>query len=149
MLRRPPDTITGFLNWSIALRIAKNGAPLAIAILAIYLWLYHGTGDVTLAQTAAFVTWLLGHIMLALNLKQEKLSLIKQGVFSNRFATGWLLGMIAFSLAMTSVAPLHSYLHTTALPLRVWGVILLAIVGSTWWIEAAKILRARARTANA
>lgn len=149
VLRRPPDTITGFLNWSIALRIAKNGAPLAIAILAIYLWLYHGTGDVTLAQTAAFVTWLLGHIMLALNLKQEKLSLIKQGVFSNRFATGWLLGMIAFSLAMTSVAPLHSYLHTTALPLRVWGVILLAIVGSTWWIEAAKILRARARTANA
>jgi Ca2+-transporting ATPase len=40
--------------------------------------------------------------MLALNLKQEKLPLIRQGIFSNRFATGWLVGMIALSLAMTA-----------------------------------------------
>ena len=142
VLRRPPETITHFLNSSIALRIAKNGALLVAAILAVYLWLYYGTGDVTLAQTAAFVTWLLGHILLALNLKQERLSLFKQGVFSNRFATGWLLGMVGLSVAMTSIPQLHPYLHTTGLPLPVWGVILLAIVASTSWIEVGKILRA-------
>ena len=149
VLRRPPETIPRFLNWSIAGRIAKNGALLVAGILAVYLWLYYRTGDVTLAQTAAFVTWLLGHIMLALNLKQEQLPLLRQGVFSNRFATAWLLGMIAFSLAMTSIPPLYAYLHTTALPLRVWGVILLAIVGATWWIEAAKTLRAASSAVRA
>jgi Ca2+-transporting ATPase len=142
VLKRPPETITHFLNRSIAMRIAKNGALLVAAILAVYLWLYYRTGDVTLAQTAAFVTWLLGHILLALNLKQEKLPLLKQGVFSNRFATGWLLGMVGLSLAMTTIPQLYAYLHTTALPLRVWGGILLAIVAATSWIEVGKILRA-------
>jgi len=41
--------------------------------------------NVVLAQTSAFVTWLLGHILLALNLKQEKLPFFKQGITSNLF----------------------------------------------------------------
>ena len=143
VLKRRPQTIKHFLNWSIGLRIVKNGLLLATAILAIYLWLYYKTHDVTLSQTAAFVTWLLGHIMLALNLKQEKLSLLKQGIFSNRFATFWLLGMLALSIAMTSIPLLHPYFHTTWLPWRVWGFILLAVFCSTWWIEAIKIFTAR------
>jgi P-type Ca2+ transporter type 2C len=141
VLRRTPETITRFLNWSIALKIAKNGALLAVAILVVYLWLYYRTGDLTVAQTAAFVTWLLGHIMLALNLKQEQLPLLRQGLFSNRFATAWLVGMVGLSLAMTGIPALHAYLHTASLPPGVWIAILLAIFAATWWIEAAKILR--------
>ena len=140
VMRRPAETITSFLNRSIALRIAKNGALLAVAILGIYLWLYYERRDVTLAQTAAFVTWLLGHIMLALNLKQEHLPLTRQGIFSNRFATGWLVAMILLSLAMTGIPMLHGYLHTTSLPPAVWMAILFAVVTATWWIEATKLL---------
>jgi len=139
VMRRRAETITSFLNRSITTRIAKNGAPLAVAILGIYLWLYYERGDVTLAQTAAFVTWLLGHIMLALNLKQEQLPLLRQGIFSNRFATGWLLAMTLLSLAMTGIPALHGYLHTTSLPVDVWTVILIAVVAATWWIEATKL----------
>jgi Ca2+-transporting ATPase len=148
VMRRPPETITRFLNWSITLKIARNGALLAAVILGVYLWLYYGWADVTQAQTAAFVTWLLGHIMLALNLKQEKVPLLEQGVFSNRFATAWLLGMIVLSLAMTAIPTLHAYLHTTALSLRVWSVVLFAIGVSTWWIEATKVLGRASRTAR-
>lgn len=141
VLKRPPETITQFLNWSIGLRIVRNGLLLACTILAIYLWLYYDQGDVTLARTAAFVTWLLGHIMLALNLKQERLPLLKQGVFSNRFATGWLLGMVALSVAMTAIPALHPYLQTTSLPWPVWIVIILTVVAATCWIEVTKTLR--------
>jgi Ca2+-transporting ATPase len=79
--------------------------------------------------------------MLALNLKQENLPLLRQGIFSNRFATGWLLGMIVLSLAMTGIPWLHPFLRTTWLPLWVWALVILAIVSATWWIEVAKIVR--------
>lgn len=139
ILVRQPRTIANFLNWSISLRILRNGLLLAVGILGVYLWLFYSTQDIVLAQTAAFVTWLLGHIMLALNLKQEKLPLLKQGIFSNRFGAFWLAGMIPFSLIITTVAFIRPYLHTSSLPLNVWLMILAIVFSSTWWIEASKI----------
>jgi Ca2+-transporting ATPase len=137
-LARKPQTIANFLNKTIALRILRNGLPLAVGILVMYLWLFYSTHDVVLAQSAAFVTWLLGHIMLALNLKQEKLSLLKQGVLSNRFGAFWLAGMALFSLVITAVPFVRPYLHTSSLPLDVWLIILAVAFSSTWWIEASK-----------
>ena len=137
-LARKPQTMANFLNRSIALRILRNGLPLAVGILVMYLWLFYSTHDVVLAQSAAFVTWLLGHIMLALNLKQEKLSLLKQGVLSNRFGAFWLAGMVLFSLVITAVPFVRPYLHTSSLPLDVWLIILAVAFSSTWWIEASK-----------
>src|SRR3972149_6754164 len=141
VLKRKPQTITNFLNRTIALQIARNGALLAIGILVIYLWLYYQTDNVVLAQTAAFVTWLLGHIMLALNLKQEKLSLLKQGIFSNRFATFWLIGMIGLSLFMTIVPFAYPYFHTMAVPLNVWMVLIAVVLVSIWWMAINKLFR--------
>jgi Ca2+-transporting ATPase len=141
ILKRPPQVIRNFLNWRIGLRIARNGLPLALGILGIYLWLYYSTADVTLAQTAAFATWLLGHIMLALNLKQERTPLLRQGMFSNRFAIGWLVGMISLALAMTTVPVLREFLKTATVPLHIWGVIIFTVIVCTWWIELAKWIR--------
>lgn len=143
VLKRGPQRISGYLNRSILPRIAKNGFALAIGILVIYLSLYFQTGDVVLAQTAALVTWLLGHILLALNLKQDKTPLLKQGILSNRFGALWLLGMSALAILMTTVPPLFPYLKTTYLPLSVWAEILLIIYTSTFWIEFRKLLFAR------
>jgi len=142
ILNRTPQTITNFLNRTITLRILRNGVFLAIGILIIYLWLYYQTHNIVLAQTAAFVTWLLGHIMLALNLKQGKLSLLKQGVFSNRFASFWLAGMITLSVVMTNIPQIYPYLHTTFIPLATWFAILFVVLSSTWWIEIKKIVTA-------
>jgi P-type Ca2+ transporter type 2C len=112
ILNRPPQKIKNFLTASVGRKILRNGLGLATSILAIYLVLYYQTGDIIMAQTAAFTTWLLGHILLAMNLKQEKTPLFKQGFFSNRFATFWLFAMIGLTLTMTFVTPLHSYLKT-------------------------------------
>ena len=73
----------------IKVKIVLNGLALAVGILGIYLWLYYQTGDLVLAQTAVLAAWLLGHIFLALNLKQEKILIIKQGIFSNKFGVLW------------------------------------------------------------
>ncbi|MCK6469214.1 MAG: cation-transporting P-type ATPase [Candidatus Brocadia sinica] len=143
VMRRKPQTITNFLNKTIVLRILRNGFFLAIGILTLYLWLYYHTQNVILAQTAAFVTWLLGHIMLALNLKQEKLSLLKQGIFSNRFGSLWLVGMLILSFIITTVPFVRPHLHTSSLPLNVWLVILVVVFISTWWIELSKVIHTK------
>ena len=143
VLHREPQKITNFLSKTVALRILRNGALLAVGILIIYLWLYYQTNDVVLAQTAAFVTWLLGHIMLALNLKQEKLSLLKQGIFSNRFGSFWLVGMILLSLSITFLKPLYPFVHTTSIPVHVWVGILAVVIASTWWIEVVKLVQSK------
>lgn len=116
ILSRQPQRITQFLGWKEGLEIVKNGIGLAAGITALYLFLYFSTHDLVLAQTAAFVAWLLGHILLALNLKQRKLSLFKQGLFSNLFGACWLVGMIALSLLITNVKFLYPWLQTTFCP---------------------------------
>jgi Ca2+-transporting ATPase len=141
VLKRSPQKIDDFLNRSIIMRIFRNGVGLALGILAIYLSLYFGTGNVVLSQTAAFVTWLLGHIFLALNLKQERVPLLKQGFFSNRFGTFWLISMIALTFLITNVSLVFSYVNTVSLPPVVWLEILLVVFASTFWLEVAKWVR--------
>jgi Ca2+-transporting ATPase len=140
VMTRPPQTIRSFLNRAIGLKILRNGLFLSVGILIVYLWIYFNSNNVTLAQSAAFVTWLIGHIMLALNLKQEHLPLIKQGIFSNRFGAVWLFSMIAFSVFITSISPVHRYLHTTYLFPNVWVLIIAVVIITTWWIELLKIV---------
>jgi Ca2+-transporting ATPase len=139
ILKQGPQRIGEYLKRSLILRIIRNGAGLAAGILAVYLSLYFRTGDVVLAQTAAFVTWLLGHILLALNLKQEKLPLIRQGLLSNRFGTFWLLGMSALTILITNVPAVFPYVKTTSLPLLTWMETLLIVFVSTFWIEIEKL----------
>lgn len=136
----PMESIKAFLGRPLVIRIIKNALGLICAILGIYLFTYTAYGQVT-AQTAAFVAWLLGHILLALNLKQDKMPLMVQGFFSNRFGIWWLMGMIVFSLAITMLPRLYPYFGTTWLPLNVWAIIIATIFAATFWIELFKIIR--------
>lgn len=145
VLKRGAQRIDEYLKRSLTLRIIRNGVGLAAGILAVYLSLYYRTGDIVLAQTAAFATWLLGHILLALNLKQEKLPLLKQGILSNRFGTFWLLGMSALTILMTNVPIVFPYVKTTSLPLLAWTEILLIVFVSTFWIETKKVFSEKDR----
>lgn len=119
-------------------QIGKNGVLLASGILLVYLTLYYQTHNLLLAQTASWITWLLGHIMLALNLKQEHTLLLKQGIFTNRFGGFWLLGMIMLAVSLTTSPYLRTYLHTTALSLRVWLLVVTVTLSSTCWLELVK-----------
>jgi Ca2+-transporting ATPase len=141
IMLRPVRPISSFLHKKIWAKIALNGLPLAGGILCIYAWVYFSTDNVTLAQTSAFVTWLIGHILLALNLKQDTRSLQAQGTAKNLFGVVWLLVMMVLALGITIVPLFHPLLHTTALPRRIWGVCLFVAFASTCWIEVKKTLK--------
>lgn len=138
LCRRRPEPIGKWLDTSLVTKVARNGAPLAVAILAAYFHVLWESGDLVTARTAAFTAWLLGHVLLALNLKQSRVPLLRQGVFSNRFATVWLTSMLALTFAMTTFPRLHAPLQTTGLPLHTWALLLFAVALSTCWIEVTK-----------
>ena len=143
LLRRSPRRREGFLSWKVAGRIGRNSLGLVIAILAVYFGSLAWGYGLDSARTAAFATWLLGHIVLAMNLKQRRTPLLVQGLLANRFAAGWLVGMIALVLAMTLLEPVRSVLHTTALSGGQWLAVVAGALLASAWMEAAKWVRLR------
>lgn len=134
------ENIKSFLGRSFIVRVMKNSFGLMGGILCIYLYAYVAY-DLVIAQTAAFVAWLVGHILLALNLKQEKTPLIVQGIFSNYFGIFWFMGMIGFSIIITTLSWIYPYVGTTRLPLMLWVIMIPIIIVATFWIELLKIMR--------
>jgi Ca2+-transporting ATPase len=144
LLRRPPRPRTRFLSWEVARRILRNSAGLVAAILIVYFGSLGLGYALDSARTAAFATWLLGHILLAMNLKQRQTPLLKQGLLSNRFAAGWLAGMVLLVLAMTFVQPVRSVLGTTPLSGVQWlGTVAGALLASGWIEASIKIAEGR------
>jgi Ca2+-transporting ATPase len=148
LLKRQPRRRTGFLSWRVAGHIVRNSAGLVTAILAVYFGSVALGYGVDSARTAAFATWLLGHIVLAMNLKQRRMPLLQQGLLANRFAFGWLVGMILLVLAMTFVAPVRSLLKTTSLSGIQWLGVVLGSVAASGWMEVIKAIRSAKRKGN-
>ncbi len=142
VMKRAPRKRKRFLSWVVAKNILGNMFGLTIAILAVYFGSLALGFEVESARTAAFSTWLLGHIILAMNLKQEKTPLFKQGLFSNTFAVAWLLGMIAFVVAMTHWPFAQGVLGTTGLSGLQWGMVIGGALLASMWMEVVKWVRA-------
>ena len=142
IMQRPPQQVKNILGIPLLFEIIKNGFALAIGILAIYLLAYKNY-SITIAQTAAFVAWLLGHIFLALNLKQEKKPLFIQGIFANRFGFFWLCAMFFLTFIITSIPIVYPYLKTSFLPISLWLEIIIVVSITTFWIEIVKLFKFR------
>jgi len=141
VMERPPRKQQKFLSWDVGKRILRNTAGLATAILAVYLYLMLTNMPLAAARTAAFSTWLLGHIILALNLKQEKKPLLKQGLLSNKFAIGWLVGMVLLVIGMTQWGWLQTVLGTTDLSSVHWILVIAGAIAASSWLEIRKWIR--------
>ncbi|MFA5998584.1 MAG: cation-transporting P-type ATPase [Candidatus Babeliales bacterium] len=140
VMQQPSQKITEFLGKPLLLKIFKSGIALAVGIVFLYVSAYYRY-DVNTAQTVALVAWLLGHILLALNLKQEHQPLTKQGFFANYFGVFWMFVMVGISWLVTSVSFLYPYLKTTALPLTLWLQIIGIVFVTTCWIEVVKLIK--------
>jgi Ca2+-transporting ATPase len=141
VMEQPPRRRKRFLSWSVAERIVRNMVGSALAILVSYFGSLALGYGVPAARTAAFATWLLGHIVLALMLKQERISLFERGLLANRFGVGWLVGIIALVAAMVQVGFVRSALETTGLAPAQWVLVLGGALVGGGWLEVLKALR--------
>jgi Ca2+-transporting ATPase len=143
VMKRKPRPRGTFLSKTVVLHILRNMVGLAAGILVVYFISLAMGLEVMNARTAAFATWLLGHIILAMNLKQDTTPLLKQGLFSNHFAAAWLVGMIGLTLAMTFVPFVQNILQTTGLSITQWVLVVAVALLASMWMELVKLLKLR------
>jgi P-type Ca2+ transporter type 2C len=135
LMRQPPrDPRRPFMDRGMVTSILLAAAGLFAAVAAVYLASWYGGSGLAEARTVAFVTWLLGHVLLAFNLRSEREPLLRQGIFSNPVMVIWLAAAVLFALAITFAPAVQARLNTTELTPMAWGVaILAAVLGTGWW----------------
>ena len=130
IMNKPPnDPKEKFLNKSMLTSLALGSLSLFAAVTATYLftWYQNPTSSaIQHAQTVAFATWMIGHILLALNFRSEKEPLSKLGVLSNKVMVLWGIIVIATLLLATNVAGIAGSLKITSLTPTDWAIVIVA-----------------------
>jgi P-type Ca2+ transporter type 2C len=88
----------------------------------------------------AFVTWLLGHVCLALNRRSEKEPLFRLGLFSNRLMIYWAAATLSFVLIVTLIPDIRTALKLGVLNASDWASAIGAALIGTFWMEVRKLI---------
>jgi Ca2+-transporting ATPase len=84
---------------------------------------------------------MLGHVLLALNLRSNKEPLIKLGFLSNKVMILWAIAAICTRIIATNVPSTAAGLKVKGLTSNDWAVVIIAAVIATSWMEIRKILK--------
>ena len=141
MTKPPVDPKEKFMNRSMLNGISIGAVSLFTAVTANFLIVWFLTQDLIQAQTIAFATWMLGHILLALNFRSEKEPLVKLGFFSNRVMVLWAVLATATLVLGTNLPLVHDALKITYLSLPEWALVIGVSFAATFWMELRKILQ--------
>jgi Ca2+-transporting ATPase len=143
VMRRPPrDPREPVLNRHMIRSIFVAAFGLFAAVTAAYLVTWYGSHSAIRAQTVAFCTWLVGHVLMALAMRSHQ-PLLRVGLMSNRVIAGWALG-VAIMLVLIAVIPAaQTFTRTTTLRGLDWALVIGAAATGTLWREAAKWIGAR------
>jgi Ca2+-transporting ATPase len=138
MWRPPRDRRRPFVDRAFVASVLRAAAGLFAAVTAAYLVIHEA--DPAAARTAAFATWLLGHFLLALNMRSEREPLLRLGPFGNRLMIAWGAVALVFVTAAVLVPALHDPLRTVALSPAQWAISVGAAIAGTCWLEGWKWL---------
>jgi P-type Ca2+ transporter type 2C len=141
MSKPPLNPKEKFMNRSLLTTMVLGAVSLFAAVSTTYLYTWYSTGDLALAQTMAFATWMVGHIFLALNLRSDREPLAKLGVLSNKLMLLWGLIVAVTVVAGTLLPPVHDALRITSLSLLNWTTVLGVAFVATFWMELWKLIR--------
>jgi len=139
----PRDPREPFMNKAMVRSIFTSAAGLFAAVSLVYLVTWYSGAGLATAQTAAFVTWLLGHVFLALNLRSQREPLFRLGLFSNRLMGWWAAATVLFVLVVTFVPGVQMLFKTTSLSAGTWALAIAAALVGTFWIEVKKWVTSR------
>jgi Ca2+-transporting ATPase len=140
VMKRPPiDPKAKFMNRGMLEYIFFGATSLFAAVTLNFLLVWFQTGDLVHTQTMAFATWMLGHILLALNFRSEKEPLSALGVFSNKIMLLWAILVAATLLVGTNLPGIHGSLHITYLSPMDWALVIFISFLATFWLELKKI----------
>jgi Ca2+-transporting ATPase len=146
LMRRPPrDPRRRVMNGAMVSSIFVSAAGLFASVMASYLITWYGGASPEQAHTVAFVSWLLGHALLALNMRSSRQPLSQLGFLSNWIMVGWAAAAVAFAFLSVSVPPLHGPLKTASLSWSQGALVVAASIVGTFWLEIRKLVAFRRR----
>jgi Ca2+-transporting ATPase len=142
LMQQPPrDPRQRFMDRSMVESILISAAGLFAAVAAAYLTVWYVTGNGGQARTVAFVTWLLGHLFLAINMRSEREPLVRLGPLSNRVMIVWGAVTVGFVLFATLVPAVRPALKTVPLTGWEWGLAAGAAFVGAFWLEVRKLVQ--------
>src|SRR6266511_3361096 len=142
LMGQPPrDPRARFLDRPFVASVFTRAAGLFSAVATAYLVTWYDTHRIGQARTVAFVTWLLGHVLLAVNLRSEREPLSRLGVASNPLMLVWGAATVVLVLVAALVPGVHSALRTVSPTGGQWALAVVAAVAGTCWIEVVKLGR--------
>ena len=151
MSKPPIDPKEKFMNQTMLINIALGALSLFAAVSATYLFTWFGNSNLesasrlTMSQTVAFATWMVGHIFLAFNFRSEKEPLFKLGLLSNKIMVFWAL-LAGFTLLVgTSLPFVNQSLRITTLNLEAWILVVGVAFVATFWLELKKLVSSDVR----
>ena len=141
--RHPRDPRAKFMDAPMLMGIIGGGIGLFAAVITGYLVTWYGSGNLSLSQTVAFFSWLIGHVLLAMNLRSERQPIYQLGFLSNRPMLLWVAVVAIFLAAVSVLQPLQIAIKIVALSgSKIWAILGLAAMG-TFWQEIIKLLTFR------
>jgi Ca2+-transporting ATPase len=142
IMNKPPiDPEEKFMNRPMLNSIALGALSLFAAVSATFLFTWYQTQSLPHAQSVAFATWMLGHILLAFNFRSEREPLSKLGILSNKLMILWAAVVVVTLLVGTNLPFVADSLKITSLNAFDWLLVVVASVVATFWMELRKLLR--------
>lgn len=134
MAQPPRDPTRPFLDRAMQAGILAGGLSLAAAVLIAFLFAWHHEARPVGARTAAFAAWMIGHLVLAANMRSERQPLGRLGLFSNRPFLVWAGAALALLVVSLAFPFLQAREHVALIGTATWLVIVAAaLVLPTWW----------------
>ena len=141
LMQRPPrDPSAKFMDRAMIGSVFASAGGLFAAVSAAYLVTWYETGDLVRAQTIAFVTWLLSHVLLAFNMRSEREPLWNLGPLSNRVMAWWGAATALYIVVVTLVPPVGALFKVVPLSAHEWWLAISVSVVGAFWIELRKLL---------
>jgi Ca2+-transporting ATPase len=138
--QKPRDPKTKFMDKAMTGSIVIGSLGLFAAVSTVYLTTWYGTHDLVTSQTVAFFAWLIGHVLLAFNMRSERQPILQLGLGSNRLMLIWGMAVIVFLILIALIPAARDLMKVSQLTLAQWGMITLATFIGTFWLEIRKFI---------
>jgi Ca2+-transporting ATPase len=138
--QKPRDPKARFMDKAMAGSIITSSLGLFAAVSVVYLSTWYGTQDQMTSQTATFFAWLIGHVLLAFNMRSDRQPIFQFGLGSNRMMLIWGAAVAVFLFLISIIPGAKNLMKITTLSGLQWGVILGTTFPGTFWLEIRKIL---------
>ena len=138
--QKPRNPQAKFMDKGMIGSIVTSSLGLFAAVTLIYLSTWYGTQNQVMSQTVAFFAWLVGHVLLAFNMRSERQPVLQMGLASNRMMLVWAAAVAGFLVLVSLIPGARQLMKITALTVPQWGMILGAALAGTFWIEARKLI---------